>query len=195
MEDILASIRRIIADDQSMPRLLGEDHQPVVGALSETPASTEPVVPERGGEHHAEAVAAPEHAHADLAALLSSAPPPLATDHDTSSASPMLLAPPEPAAVHVAAAPEPNDEDAMSGPDTEFGATRDSLFSPTTDHSITAAFNTLAVSRIADNSEELMTLAREMIRPLLRTWIDDNVPGMVERLVKAEIERMTRGGR
>ena len=34
-----------------------------------------------------------------------------------------------------------------------------------------------------------------MIRPLLKTWLDENLPSMVERLVRAEIERVARGGR
>jgi uncharacterized protein len=30
---------------------------------------------------------------------------------------------------------------------------------------------------------------------MLKSWLDDNLPGMVERIVKAEIERVSRGGR
>ena len=32
-----------------------------------------------------------------------------------------------------------------------------------------------------------------MLRPMLKSWLDDNLPGMVERIVKAEIERVSRG--
>jgi cell pole-organizing protein PopZ len=32
-----------------------------------------------------------------------------------------------------------------------------------------------------------------MLRPLLNTWLDDNLPGLVERLVRTEIERVSRG--
>jgi cell pole-organizing protein PopZ len=28
---------------------------------------------------------------------------------------------------------------------------------------------------------------------MLKTWLDDNLPGLVERLVRAEIERVARG--
>jgi cell pole-organizing protein PopZ len=38
-------------------------------------------------------------------------------------------------------------------------------------------------------------MVRDMIRPMLKTWLDDNLPIMVERLVRAEIERVARGGR
>lgn len=74
-------------------------------------------------------------------------------------------------------------------------AAPDALFSAATDHSVTAAFNTLAATRLADNSDELLGIARDMIRPLLKAWIDDNLPTMVERMVRAEIERVARGGR
>ena len=33
----------------------------------------------------------------------------------------------------------------------------------------------------------------EMLRPMLKSWLDDNLPAMVERLVRAEIERVSRG--
>jgi len=34
---------------------------------------------------------------------------------------------------------------------------------------------------------------REMLAPLLKTWLDDNLPRLVERLVRTEIERVSRG--
>ena len=34
-----------------------------------------------------------------------------------------------------------------------------------------------------------------MLRPMLKTWLDENLPSLVERLVKAEIQRVARGGR
>jgi hypothetical protein len=32
-----------------------------------------------------------------------------------------------------------------------------------------------------------------MLRPMLKSWLDDNLPGLVERLVRTEIERVARG--
>jgi cell pole-organizing protein PopZ len=32
-----------------------------------------------------------------------------------------------------------------------------------------------------------------MLGRMLKTWFDDNLPGIVERLVSAEIERVARG--
>jgi cell pole-organizing protein PopZ len=34
-----------------------------------------------------------------------------------------------------------------------------------------------------------------MLRPMLKAWLDDNLPMMVERMVRAEIERVSRGPR
>jgi len=36
-------------------------------------------------------------------------------------------------------------------------------------------------------------LMKEMLQPMLKAWLDDNLPAMVERLVQAEIARVTRG--
>ena len=36
-------------------------------------------------------------------------------------------------------------------------------------------------------------LLKDMLRPMLKTWLDDNLPQLVERLVRAEIERVSRG--
>ena len=46
---------------------------------------------------------------------------------------------------------------------------------------------------LVQNARTLEDLVREMLRPMLKTWLDDNLPGMVERLVRAEIERVARG--
>ena len=42
------------------------------------------------------------------------------------------------------------------------------------------------------NVVKIDELVREMMRPMLRDWLDNNLPGMVERLVKQEIQRLTR---
>ena len=39
------------------------------------------------------------------------------------------------------------------------------------------------------------SLTREMLRPMIKTWLDENLPSLVERLVRAEIQRVARGGR
>jgi cell pole-organizing protein PopZ len=67
------------------------------------------------------------------------------------------------------------------------------LISPATSSAVDSAFNTLAHTVLVQNARTLEDLVREMLRPLLKTWLDDNLPGLVERLVRAEIERVSRG--
>ena len=55
------------------------------------------------------------------------------------------------------------------------------------------AFSSLAYTVLAQNSRTLEDLVREMLKPMLKAWLDDNLPNMVERLVRAEIERVSRG--
>lgn len=38
-------------------------------------------------------------------------------------------------------------------------------------------------------------MAQDMLRPMLQEWLDDNLPTLVERLVREEIERVARGPR
>lgn len=61
--------------------------------------------------------------------------------------------------------------------------------------SITAHFQQLAATMLINDSGLLQEYAREMLRPMLKAWLDDNLPVLVERLVRAEIERVARGGR
>ena len=55
------------------------------------------------------------------------------------------------------------------------------------------SFNSLAHTVLAQNARTLEDLVREMLKPMLKSWLDDNLPNMVERLVRAEIERVSRG--
>ena len=58
---------------------------------------------------------------------------------------------------------------------------------------VTSAFGSLAHTVLSQNARTLEDLVREMLRPMLKSWLDDNLPTMVERMVRAEIERVSRG--
>ena len=76
----------------------------------------------------------------------------------------------------------------------ELGAgERGPLLSSATSAAVDSAFNALAHTVLVQNARTLEDLVREMLRPMLKTWLDDNLPGLVERLVRAEIERVARG--
>ena len=70
---------------------------------------------------------------------------------------------------------------------------RGPLLSSATSAAVNSAFNALAHTVLVQNARTLEDLVREMLRPMLKTWLDDNLPGLVERLVRAEIERVARG--
>ena len=68
-----------------------------------------------------------------------------------------------------------------------------SLVSPTTSEAVDTAFNSLAHTVLLQNARTLEDLVRDMLRPMLKSWLDENLPNVVERLVRAEIERVSRG--
>ncbi|MFY9899656.1 MAG: DUF2497 domain-containing protein, partial [Xanthobacteraceae bacterium] len=69
---------------------------------------------------------------------------------------------------------------------------RGGLMSNATSAAVDSAFNALAQTVLVHNARTLEDLVREMLRPMLKVWLDDNLPGLVERLVRAEIERVSR---
>ena len=59
-------------------------------------------------------------------------------------------------------------------------------------NAVHSARNALAQTVLVENVRTLEDLVREMLRPMLRSWLDDNLPTLVERLVLVEIERIAR---
>ena len=57
-------------------------------------------------------------------------------------------------------------------------------------NAVHSTWNELAQTVLVENGRTLQDLVREMLRPTLKSWLDDNLPTLVERLVLAEIERM-----
>jgi uncharacterized protein len=138
MEEILASIRRIIAEDDAAKPAAVAPPPPV------KPAS-KPAVPEPTAM-----------SQDDIDAMLSSFD------------QPAPLPPPSPS-------PPPEPEPDVPAVDT--------------------AFNALGQTVLVQNARTLEDLVKEMLRPMLKSWLDDNLPILVERMVRAEIERVSRGRR
>jgi uncharacterized protein len=68
-----------------------------------------------------------------------------------------------------------------------------SMLSPATAAAVDSAFNALAQTVLVQNAKTLEDLVKEMLRPMLQHWLDNNLPTLVERLVRQEIERVARG--
>jgi len=71
---------------------------------------------------------------------------------------------------------------------------RQPFLAQSTVSAVESAFGALTSTVINSNSARTLDdLVKEMLRPMLKSWLDDNLPRLVERLVKAEIERVSRG--
>jgi uncharacterized protein len=173
MEEILASIRRIIADDQDVPK-------PAPGPAAK-PAAAAPEPIEEDVLELAE-VAQPVRLAPRPMPL--EEPPEIAfRDLDEGEPEPI-----EPEEFRPAPEPPPMRAHAEAPP-------AEPLLSQTSHAAVGQAFNMLAHTVLTSNARTLEDLVREMLRPMLKNWLDDNLPTMVERLVRAEIERVARGGR
>jgi cell pole-organizing protein PopZ len=67
-----------------------------------------------------------------------------------------------------------------------------SLLSPRADAAVASAFNQLAGTMLSTSSRTIEQVTEDMLRPMLKDWLDENLPPMVERLVREEIERVSR---
>jgi cell pole-organizing protein PopZ len=67
------------------------------------------------------------------------------------------------------------------------------IISSATAAAVDSAFNALAHTVLVQNAKTLEDLVKEMLRPMLQHWLDNNLPTLVERLVRQEIERVARG--
>jgi uncharacterized protein len=68
------------------------------------------------------------------------------------------------------------------------------LLSPRATAAVDTAFHSLSHTVLSQNPRTLEDLVRDMLKPMLKEWLDANLPDMVERLVRAEIERVSRRG-
>ncbi|MCP3469891.1 DUF2497 domain-containing protein [Bradyrhizobium sp. CCGUVB1N3] len=244
MEEILASIRRIIADDEAKPPPNEKAAEPAkpAAAPAPKPAAMNDIPPSK----IAAAKPAAEKPAAPPPAAKPAAPPPpapaasnnqddidaLLAGLDEATPAPEMRAPePEPEpdvleltdemAVETPAPPAPSFRKVEPGDDVEFAEAVAPPFRPappppsyqpvdfdapplppqqpilaqTTVSAVESAFNSLAHTVLSSNARTLEDLVKEMLRPMLKSWLDDNLPGLVERIVKAEIERVSRGGR
>ncbi|WP_336056627.1 PopZ family protein [Nitratireductor sp. CH_MIT9313-5] len=76
----------------------------------------------------------------------------------------------------------------------ELAAERKPILSEQSGRKVAAAFSELNEAFQASRRKGLDEVAEEMLRPMLQEWLDDNLPTIVERLVREEIERVARGG-
>jgi cell pole-organizing protein PopZ len=223
MEEILASIRRIIADDDAAKT--PEPAKPAPAAAAPKAAASAPAAPAPRPAAPPPRAAAPpapppaSNSQDDIDAMFATAEPEpqqngAAPEADILELTEAMEAQPAPALRRIDAMPDvveappaprasPRVEPAAETPTVEearrqFQESTESdrhLLSPVTTAAVDSAFNSLAQTVLVQNSRTLDDLVREMLRPMLKAWLDDNLPNLVERLVRAEIERVARGRR
>lgn len=180
MEEILASIRRIISEDDAPP------DEGTQAAPAPAPAVA------------AEAVAEPEAAPAAEEPALESAPAPT----------------PEPESEAVALEPEEEELEltekvetlgdldvfsreapaAQDAAPSQASAPAEPLVSAAAATAAASAFGALSAAIAMPRSDRtLEDVVRELLRPMLQAWLDQNLPGIVQQAVEAEVDRIARG--
>ena len=82
----------------------------------------------------------------------------------------------------------------MADVEKEASAAMPALISAGSEAKVVASFAQLNEAMSANSSKSLEEMSSDMLKPMLQEWLDNNLPGLVERLVREEIERVARGG-
>ena len=185
MEEILASIRRIIADDTLGTKK--DELIPVTVSVAPAPAPVPVMVEPDPIEDDFDADVL------DLAEVATVAAAPQAVDVIPESENDFSFDLPEPVIQDMdMSAFTPSTS--VAAPLNSVQAIETEILSAHTGSLVNQAFQSLsrnAAMPAAGRSIE--DVVSEMLRPMLRGWLDEHLPGIVERLVKAEIERVARG--
>lgn len=171
MEEILASIRRIISEDDAP-----EDAEAKAAPAAEAKAAPAPE-PDFEVEDEAED---------DVLELTETYEAPAGTvsigDIDAYEPEEEVSFEPEPAPVP---APAPKAAKPSAG-----------LVSERTESTAASAFGSLSSALLVPKSDRtLEDVTRDLLRPLLQQWLDENLPAIVEEQVRLEVERIARQSR
>ena len=182
MEEILASIRRIIS----------EDDVPAEGEAAEgAPVAAAPAVA---------AVAAPAEPEPlpDFDIPIAE-PPPLVLEEEVLELTDRLDEDPldEPEAMSMSdlevVAPAPPKARAEARVDLPPLSEDEHLVGEPAAHSAASAFEALERGMLMPaEGRTLEDVVRELLRPMMQAWLDDNLPSIVEQQVAAEVERIAR---
>ena len=177
MEEILASIRRIISEDDVPQDDAATTPPAAVEAAPEPepePESEPYVLPEADADRGDEVLDLTDRVEA-VAEAPSAPPVESVGDLDVYSQAEPAPRAPQPA--------EPAWAEAES----------ESLVSAPAARSASSSFDQLASSLIMPSQgRTLEDVVQELLRPLLKSWLDENLPGIVQAKVEAEVERIAR---
>jgi cell pole-organizing protein PopZ len=69
------------------------------------------------------------------------------------------------------------------------------IISESASRQVAKSFEHLSVALSEERNTSVAQMTEDMVRPMLQDWLDNNLPTLVERLVREEIERVSRGTR
>jgi uncharacterized protein len=176
MEEILASIRQIISEDGEAAASAETSEREVSGSEFPPSALESSAAPETAPEDEKQGQGAfmKPQTRTNVHPIVSDQPSPDSARRDYASTAATPRAPIAPR--------QPIPEEAH-------------LLSDQSDSAVSGAFSALAHTILAQNARTLEDLVAEMLKPMLKDWLDDNLPSLVERLVQEEIHRVSRGRR
>jgi cell pole-organizing protein PopZ len=184
MEEILSSIRRILKEDERVP-LAGAPAPMAHAPEAAQPKAVQPKAAQPEAVGQTEAVKPPEDDEVNSVLVLDPSmmvPEAAASKPPVQSQPPAQPPPPLPRPVAPARA-------SVRKPDSLLGESA----AETASSHLESLMRTLPHDRAAGVSRGGPTLedvVRDELRPLLRAWLDNNLPPLVERIVRAEIERL-----
>ncbi len=187
MEEILASIRRIISEEDKPAESGGDvlDLQPPPAPVAEAKAAAPKPVTQ------------PEPIPAVFEEPEEYTPPPRALDDDL-----MVMddepsfAEPEPAPTIAAAPPPVAPQPAPAAPKAEWRPIeQQTLTSEPVASQAAGALSKLMGSMLVSSGATLDDVVRELLKPMLKQWLDANLPQIVEAEVAKEIDRIRRMAR
>lgn len=157
MEEILASIRRIISEDDAPGGAPAEAEPEPEVAAAEEPIPIPPAEEEPFEDDGALELTERVESHGDLDVYASE---------------------PEPEPAHEAPAPDMGEglvgDPAAAAAAAHFGQLSSTILMPA-------------------DGRTLEDVVRELLRPLLKGWLDEHLPNIVQTAVQAEVERIARG--
>jgi cell pole-organizing protein PopZ len=187
MEEILASIRRIISEEDKPAESGGDvlDLQPPPAPVAEAKAPA------------LKPVTQPEPIPAVFEEPEEYTPPARALDDDL-----MVMddepsfAEPEPAPTFAAAPPPAAPQPAPAAPKAEWRPIeQQTLTSEPVASQAAGALSKLMGSMLVSSGATLDDVVRELLKPMLKQWLDANLPQIVEAEVAKEIDRIRRMAR
>jgi cell pole-organizing protein PopZ len=172
MEEILASIRQIISEDNDAGLPARNESKAQASAQPAAAVDWAPAADEVASASYSE------------------------SDSEPSTKSRASETPMKTATQPIASASESRNYEAARTPVQARRRDDDqNLLSEQSDAAVSGAFSALAHTILAQNARTLEDLVCEMLRPMLKEWLDDNLPSLVERQVQEEIQRVSRGRR